>query len=47
MSLVNSFILDTRADSHVYNNRERFIDFKEAIEEEYIAASTECLVIKR
>ena len=43
---MNSFILDTRADGHVCNNRERFIDFKEAIDKEFVATSIEYLVIK-
>jgi hypothetical protein len=46
MSLVNSFILDTGADGHVCNNRSRFVDFKEATEEQFIAAGTECLPIE-
>jgi hypothetical protein len=45
MELCNSFILDTGADGHVCNNRDRFIEFRPSITAEFVAAGNDCLDI--
>ena len=45
MELRNSFILDIRADGHVYNNREKFLTYTIAQKPKFVVAENDYINI--